>query len=863
MLLLLLFGWFISPVPWFWTIISLGILFPASVIAFVYNLFKKPKDLSFSLHATATVESLVAQLLQQIWTIISLPYEAVVNIDAIIRTLWRITISHKNLLQWDPFTPSRNNKNVFEHYLTMWQGPVLSLAVITTLSAISAEAFIIATPVLITWLASPLVAWMISLPLTRKQASLSASHLAYLQKLSRNIWSYFTEYVNEENNWLPPDNFQEYPSPRVANRTSPTNIGLALLANLAAYDFKFITKHELIDRCSKTFTSLNKLDRFKGHFYNWYDTLSLAPLYPRYISTVDSGNLAASLLTLKEGLLSVKANHAEPDADKQQDALIDDLVKKCIDFATYEYDLLYDKTQHYLSIGYNVEEHRKDAGYYDLLGSEARLGVYVAIAQGKIPQESWFALGRQVTNSGTNPVLISWSGSMFEFLMPALLMPTYENTLIDQTQKGAVSRQIEYGQKRDLPWGISESCFNMFHANMDYQYRAFGVPGLGLKRGLGNDYVVAPYATFLALLVDPIESIRNLERLAHEGGEGRWGFYEALDYTAARIPRGQNAAIVKAFMTHHQGMSFLALSHVLNGQLMQKRFESDLHFQTSLLLLQEKIPKVTSFYTPAVDVGELPTETINPELLVINTANTPIPEVQLLSNGRYHIMVSNGGGGYSRWNDLAVTRWREDGTMDAYGNFCFIREMETGNTWSAAFQPTLTDTERYEVIFSQGRAEFRRRDQQIETHTEIVVSPEDDVELRRHHITNRSRRKRLVEITSYAEVVMNQGIAEILHPAFSNLFVQTQIEADQNAILCTRRPRSEDEHPAWMFHLMKVHGADAIEVSYETSRDEFIGRGNTIHRPKAIFEQDGLKGHQGSVLDPIVAIQYKIQLKPF
>jgi len=1019
---LFLFGWFISQSPWFWTFIGFAIMLPAPIMAFVYTFINKSKEVDYAQHTLQAVESFVTNLLQQIWTIITLPYEAFVNTDAILRTLWRVLISHRYLLQWDPFTIVSQHKSIAAHYLRMWFASVISVTILIVLSNLSIGACLVGSPLLMLWMVSPLLAWMISVPHVKEKPVLSEQQLSFLRKISRKTWAYFENFIGPEDHYLPPDNYQEYPSPRIAHRTSPTNIGISLLSILGAHDFGYVSLSGLLDRCKKTIDSLSLLDRYKGHLYNWYETQTLTPLYPRYVSTVDSGNLAACLLTLKEGLykmknapvislkvidgmrdilsilsekkiahdqfhpllaetqaglnqkthsiLSIKIlferilktaedfksgdkieGHPESfkwtqdlieqsqqtlqDIDqltsflihadapqiiddllidfpllpslldlwnltpdilheiesllhtslsqeetrwlntikteltdaqlkaKENIAIIDDLISHCMDLSNYDYDFLYDKTQHYLTIGYNVDEHRHDAGFYDLLGSEARLGVYVAISQGKIPQESWFALGRQITHSGKDPVLISWSGSMFEYLMPMLLMPTYENTLLDQTQKGAVNRQIEYSRKSDLPWGMSESGFNMFHANLDYQYRAFGVPGLGLKRGLANDYVIAPYATLMALMVNPIASIDNLHALSAAGGEGTWGFYEAIDYTPSRLQRGQHAVVVKSFMTHHQGMSFLSLSYLLNGQLMQERFQSDIHFQTSLLLLQEKIPVTTSFSTPGVDMGEIPTETTNTELQIIHTPKTPIPEVQLLSNGRYHVMVSNAGGGYSRWKDLAVTRWREDGTCEAWGNFCYIREVETNVMWSTSFQPSLVEADHYEVIFSEGRAEFRRRDQQIETHTEIVVSPEDDVELRRLRITNRSRRKRQIEITSYAEVVLNKAIAEVLHPAFSNLFVQTEIQSAQHAIFCTRRPRSEDEHPPWMFHLMKVHGTDILDVQYETSRESFIGRGNSVHQPQAIFKQKGLQGNEGSVLDPIVSIQYKIELKPF
>ncbi len=1022
LLFLLLCGWIVSTTPWFWTITSIGIIVPPSILSFSWSFLNKHDDVSWLNHTILSIENLINQIVQHVWTIITLPYEAFVNVHAILLTNWRMFVRHKHLLQWDPFGASSGHKNLFRQYVTMWIGPLLGGVLMVLLPLISWPAFIIASPILILWILSPFIAWYISLPQARKRATLSLHQNNYLKNLSRKTWAFFENFIGPEDNWLPPDNFQEKPSPKVAHRTSPTNIGLTLVSTLAAYDFGYLSLHQLIDRCNATLTTMQGLARYKGHFLNWYDTLTLMPLPPRYVSTVDSGNLAACLLTLKEGLLSlyhqpiirdqmyeglldtirvceekikdseslrkiqeavqtacadkIKTNssvklflenlvnsarslreqlssnlqgetywwadalftqslkayeevnlltswtyqpsipmkyselkllldkiltlqhvselsnilsyriaqwnaeertqeeeawlhqfqtqiHQAQDAAKGIMMIIDRMAHQCIDFSEYEYDFLYDKSQHFFSIGYNVEEHRRDPGFYDLLGSEARLGIFVAIAQGKIPQESWFALGRQLTSSGTDPVLISWSGSMFEYLMPLLLAPAYESTLLDQTHKGAVRRQIDYGKRRGLPWGLSESGFNMVHANMDYQYRAFGVPGLGLKRGLSDDYVVAPYASVMALMIEPDQAYENLKLLSFEGFEGKWGFYEAIDYTPARLQRGQNVGVVKSFMTHHQGMSFLSLAYLLLDQPMQKRFEADLQFQTSLLLLQEKIPQVTTYYSPAIDIADLPAEPVNVELRVINTANTPVPEVQLLSNGRYHVMISNSGGGYSRWNDIAVTRWREDGTSDNWGSFCYIRDLETKEYWSSTHQPTLQEPEQYEVIFSQGRAEFRRKDFRIDAHTEIVVSPEDDVEMRRLHITNRSRKPRSIEITSYSEVVLNQGIAEMLHPSFSNLFVQTEIISNRNAIMCTRRPRSVDEHPSWMFHLMKVQGAEVREVTYETSRDQFIGRGNTITHPRVMSQQEGLSGRDGSVLDPVVAIQYRIELKPY
>ena len=396
-------------------------------------------------------------------------------------------------------------------------------------------------------------------------------------------------------------------------------------------------------------------------------------------------------------------------------AAIERLALQASELARMEYDFLFDKARHLLAIGYNVGERRLDSSYYDLLASEARFSSFVAIAQGELPQESWFALGRLLTTVGGEPILLSWSGSMFEYLMPLLVMPTYENTLLDQTCKAAVERQIEYGKKRGVPWGISESGYNAIDILLNYQYRAFGVPGLGFQRGLAEDLVIAPYASALALMVAPEEACLNLEQLSAAGFEGKFGFYEAIDYTPSRQLRGQSSAVVRSFMTHHQGMIFLSLAYLLLDRPMQKRFESDPLFQATMLLLQERIPKARTFYVHADEItGSQPTSSL-PEtpVRVFNSPETPIPEVQLLSNGRYHVMITNAGGGYSHWKDLAVTRWREDSTCDNWGTFCYLRDVASGEFWSTAYQPTLKRSDNFEAIFSEGRAEFRCRQQRL------------------------------------------------------------------------------------------------------------------------------------------------------
>jgi cyclic beta-1,2-glucan synthetase len=985
--ILLLLGWAVLASPWFWTLSVIGILLVPSLAASVLEMLRKPGDVLMVQHFSAAMRSAGRRFFQSAFTLACLPYEAFFSLDAILRTGWRLLVTRKRLLEWSPSGGTdRNRTSLSASYRTMWIAPMIALVAMVCLTLSMPSALSVALPILGLWFASPAVAWWISRPLSRRGARLTNDQSIFLRKISRKTWAFFETFVGPEDHWLPPDNYQEHPATGVAHSTSPTNMGLALLANLSAYDFGYISAGQLIDRTSNAFRTMELLERHRGHFYNWYETKSLKPLQPVYISSVDSGNLAASLLTLQPGLLSLpdkkiiearffeglgdtlkilmdtvgktapeqlvqlqkdldvannsrlntiedtqsflnslmtqatevaKGIHAEPDSQVQwwtrafvrqcQDALdelaflnpptvsgidkiptlrelaqlgnqraigriaaIERLALQANELSRMEYDFLYDKASHLLAIGYNLSEHRRDASYYDLLASEARLCSFVAIAQGQLPQESWFALGRLLTSAGGEPILLSWSGSMFEYLMPLLVMPTYEDTLLDQTYKAAVARQIEYGKKRRVPWGISESGYNMIDVHLNYQYRAFGVPGLGLKRGLAEDLVIAPYASSLALMIDPGEACLNLQRLAAEGFEGKYGFYEAIDYTSSRLPRGQSAAVVRSFMAHHQGMSFLSLASLLLDRPMQKRFQSNPLFQATILLLQERIPKATAFYAHTAEPSESHVASDSEErspVRVFSSPDTPVPEVQLLSNGRYHVMVTNAGGGYSHWKDIAVTRWREDITCDNWGTFCYIRDVTSGEVWSAAHQPTLKRTEKYEAIFSEGRAEFRCRENDFDTHTEIAVSPEDDIELRRVRIMNRSRTRRAIDVTSYAEVVLAPPAADALHPAFSNLFVQTEIIRRQRAILCTRRPRSAEEHAPWMFHMMVVHGAEIGEVSYETDRMKFIGRGNTVANPQAMsgaadFFTGALSGSEGSVLDPIVAIRYRITLDP-
>lgn len=1004
-----------------WTVAVSGIIFMPIIITSLWDLIRKPKEVILLHHLRNTARSLAEIFRKTFFMVICLPYEAYSNLKAITQSLWRMLITGKKLLEWNPSANEKttNHPSLVASYTAMWVQPLCASSVFLYLLVYTPDKLTLAAPIMLLWSVAPFITWWIGKPLVKPIAKLTGEQIIFLRKLARKTWSFFERFVGPEDNWLPPDNYQEQPIIQLAHRTSPTNIGLSLLASVTAYDFGYITTTQLIERATRTISTMKKMERYKGHFYNWYDTESLDPLIPKYISTVDSGNLAGHLLTFRQGMLAIthqkiprlklfeglrdtlrvlfdtlNENDIEllksfkiylesvcnPDSIAQHDvnfsigvltksftgifeklnsdpqgethwwkqllnkqleylnddlriftpwvllksappkfidlvsttvdlslielvttfrelqakknlqkaentpgenewlelfqssltnsismaeeriAAAENLAQECIDLADMEWDFLYDKTSNLLTIGFNVQGHKIDASYYDLLASEVRLCTFIGIAQGKLPEESWFALGRLLTNMHGYPALLSWSGSMFEYLMPLLVMPTFDNTLLDQTCKAVVKCQATYRKQAGMPWGISESGFNMINANSQYQYRAFGYPGLGLKRGLEEDIVIAPYASALALMIAPEKACENLELLNEQGYEGRYGFYEAIDYTPSRLQRGQSKAVIYSFMAHHQGMSLLSLAYLLLDKPMQKLFEAEPQFKAVLLLLQERIPKATAFFVHTTHIADTNYVASGTETRIINTPNTSIPEVQLLSNGRYHVMITNAGAGYSRWKDLAVTRWREDGTCDNWGNFCYIRDLQSGTYWSNTHQPTLKKGNKYEVAFTLGRADFHTANSDIESHTEIVVSPEEDIEMRRLRITNRSDMRRTLEITSYAEVVLANAASDLSQPSFSNLFVQTEILPFQHAILCTRRPRAAEQAP-WMFHLMTAHGGDPEEVSYETDRMQFIGRGNTIVNPQAMNHVGPLSGSQGSVLDPIVAIRYKITLQ--
>jgi cyclic beta-1,2-glucan synthetase len=1030
-------------------LLVLAVLAVPALLTTSIEIFRKPRDASWRLHMLGLARSCGRQLARGFLTLVFLPYDAYVSLDAVARTVWRLLVTRKRLLEWQTAGEAERMAHTGPagFYVTMWNAPVVGLVCAVLLALWQRGHWPLAAPVLGLWVFSPWIAWRISQPIAPSPSKLSKRQRAFLRRMARKTWHFFETFVTAQESWLPPDNFQEEPVSVVASRTSPTNMGLALLANLSARDFGYLSVGQLVGRTQNALATMRRLERHRGHFYNWYDTRTLKPLLPLYISSVDSGNLAGHLMTLSPGLRELtneklldpqlfsglsdtaaivrEFGTRNPELDQFQEELtrppnslrsgyeflqrlerqalgieaalppeseeqckrwtrlliqncrdhledllfvapwlglsavtpgskpgqsnlgpggilqlqssrdpgvngwpeglharliqlderptlreaagleeslcpllaaalrslakersasaqterrcltewleclreasrraidrillLENLARECEELAEMDFRFLFDPGRDLFSIGYNVGERRSDPSFYDLLASEARLCSYVVIAQGQVSQDHWFSLGRLLVALRGDALLASWNGSMFEYLMPLLVMPNYENTLLDHTCKGAVQQQIEYGQLRGVSWGISESGYNRTDVHLNYQYRAFGVPGLGLKRGLAEDLVVAPYAAVMALMVAPGEACENLERLAAEGREGAYGFYEAVDYTASRLPPGQSSVTIRSFMAHHQGMSLLALGFALLDQPMQRRFMACPSLRAAALLLQERVPQTTAKVLPEeYELAKSGKFSIDSQGLmrVFKHNRLAAPEVHLLSNGRYHVVISEAGGGYSRWRDLAVTRWREDATRDCWGTFIYLRDVETGEFWSATPQPVWGADNDGETIFTQARAEFRQHHGDLEIHMEISVSPEDDIELRRVTLTNHSHERRILEVTSYAEVVLAPFAADAAHPVFSNLFVQTEIIGPCHAILCTRRARSAGEKPPWLVSLLTGDGEN--DISCETDRGQFIGRGRTLGAPAALEAGASLSNHAGAVLDPMVALR--------
>jgi cyclic beta-1,2-glucan synthetase len=1027
-----------------WTAFILFTLALPPLLPAVANIVPRRTGISLSSHWLALRGDLALGLLQTAFLVTFLAHQAWMMVDAVGRTLFRVFVRRRRLLEWVTSSQTDSDYHFDSRRLSVQivASAAFASCVAILIYFVGQKTFLIAAPFAFLWVLSPLVARWASLPPgPAGHLSVSPTDALALRLIARRTWRFFEKFVTAASNMVPPDNFQEDPKPVVANRTSPTNLGLYLLSIAAARDFGWLGMLSAIERLEAAFATMGKLERFRGHFFNWYDTTDLRPLEPKYISSVDSGNLAGHLIALgnacremiaapvvdprwrcglKDALELIReslhppvtaqgsqetkdakflaaidlfaaslqgapsnpagiavlladlfrqaesivglareqagkttnvtvaepeiivwtealrasvqaqqrdvdflmpwARHiservagddelvavidrivsleelpghceaalqiitqrrAKNDTNESWAALVDALGKSVsaanlvrhrlvtladlanTTFNEMEFGFLFDRDRQLLSIGYRHADESLDPSFYDLLASEARLASFIAIAKGDLPAKHWFRLGRTLTPIDGGSSLISWSGSMFEYLMPSLVMRAPSGSLLEQTNRLVVRRQEEYANRLGLPWGISESEYNARDIEKTYQYSSFGIPDLGYKRGLNENIVIAPYASGLASMVDPASVVRNFRRLTELGARGEYGWIEALDFTRSRLPEGAKVAMIRAYMAHHQAMIIVAIANALHDGRMRERFHSEPVIQATELLLQERMPR-------DVAVAQPPPELVKTTALVANlvpeiqrhyaTAHSRAPRTHVMSNGRYSTMLTAVGSGYSRWHDVAVTRWREDPTSDGWGNYIFLRDVRSGEIWSAGYQPTGIEPDLYEVSFHEDRAEIIRRDGSITTTLNVAVSPEDDAEVRRVSIVNHGNRTREIEITSYAEIALARQSDDVAHPAFAKLFVETEFVASLGAILATRRRRSAGDPLVWAAHLAVVEGETTGDVQFETDRARFLGRGQTIRSPAAIADGWPLSNTAGAVLDPVFSLRHRVRI---
>lgn len=968
MVLSLVLGWTLPfAAGLVWTLFNAVLLLAPPLFPIVTALRPAQAGIRWSGHLRALVAEVRRAVVLAALTGGFLAHQAWMLMDAVLRTLWRLWFSHRHLLQWVPAaqTSMAPRLTLAGSFKRMAGAPILAVAGFTVALAAGGGNWLLCLPFTLSWLLSPFIAERISRPTQGRDTEyLDEQAETILRLTGRRTWRYFERFVTAEDNMLPPDNFQETPSPVLARRTSPTNIGLYVLSVVAARDFGWIGTHDALDRLEATMGSMDRLERYRGHFLNWYATADLRPLDPKYVSSVDSGNLAGHLITLANAcdewrtsslppatrlkgvadtlalvreirptsgqseaggrldlaldMLARTVNHHVHDTGPEADAALSNLITRaeqiailmtspalaslgadaaywagaCLDcihshhrdeqqddalsprlealahraralVAAMDFTFLFDSERQLLSIGHLLNENVPDPSCYDLLASEARLASFIAIAKGDVPARHWFRLGRTVVPANHGAALISWSGSMFEYLMPALVMRAPGGSLLEQTSRLIVHRQILYAARLGVPWGMSESAYNARDLDLTYQYSNFGVPSLGLKRGLSADTVIAPYATMLAAMVDPSAAAGNLHRLLMMGARGDYGYFEALDFTPLRLPKEQGMALVQAYMAHHQGMGIVAIANTLLNGIMRARFHAEPMVRATELLLQERTP------------AEVPVThhwAAGPDARITGPASEPLadrhfthphqaaPATLLLSNGRMTTMLTVAGAGQTRRGAIALTRWREDPTCDSHGTGIFLRDLDDGRLWSAAYHPCGVDADSYDVTFHEDRAEFIRHDGTLITALDILISAEDDAEVRRVTLTNEGPHARHLDVTSYLELALCPQAADVAHPAFAKLFVQTEYLPGCDALIATRRRRNPDEVEIWLGHMLVVEGNGGGVSSFETDRARFLGRGRCLRDAVAMEPAHSLSGTTGTVLDPVFALRHTIRL---
>ncbi len=842
---------------------ALGALLAGPLLGAVAGLVPTRQGIAWRHFFRVGRHELLSTLVGAAWQFSQIPAQALLLLDAAGRTLWRLAISRRQLLEWTTAAQAQAAS-----------GSTLAVFVRQHASAsLLCAALLMAAPwaahpwagllLFLLWSASPLPAWWASQPCPQRATlALRSKDKRYLEALARDTWRFFERCTGPEDNHLPPDNLQLVPEPTVAHRTSPTNIGLYLLAVCCAREFGWISTGELLSRLENSLGSMEKLPKHNGHLLNWYDTRTLDILQPAYVSAVDSGNLAGLLLAVAQACIALARGGADGPLAQ---AALQRLAGRCQAlYAAMDFRCLYDAKRRLFHIGLRVEDLALDVSYYDLLASESRLTSFLAIAKGDVPRRHWSALGRPFVSIDGAPGLKSWSGSMFEYLMPSLLMHEPNNGLLHTAARTAVAAQRAFGLQQRLPWGVSESAYFAQDHSLAYQYSPFGVPCLSLRRTPPADRVVAPYATFLATLFEPHAALVNLKRLERLGARGELGMFEALDFTVSRQPEKKAFSTVQAFMAHHQGMALAALCNVLCANAPRRWFCAEPQVAAHEALLHERTPRQV-IKTPSARLSTEPENQRSApvfqsrEVDPLGSASQP---THLLSNGRYSVALRANGAGVSRWQGSHVSRWRDDLLRDGYGSFFYLRRAGESAVVSLTAQPAPGLLWRYQARFMADRVQFEAQGEGLSTSITVLVSPEDDTELRTVLLHNTGRSVQVVALLSCFEAVLAEPRADEAHPAFSNLFIHTRWEPQWRALVLTRRPRLQGDAPMAVAHFLAEADADLLAVDCTADRRVFAGRHQPAHQPALLTQPMDGAGQPINGLDPVASLRVTLRLAP-
>ncbi|BEP34459.1 glucoamylase family protein [Variovorax sp. V59] len=800
------------------------------------------------------------------WQFVQLAAQARLLLDAMFLATWRLTVSRRHLLQWT--TTAQAQAQSSQQLLPFLRNAALSSLLCLALAALAARwsAYPVAGPLLfLTWALAPFAAWWSSRVDAQVPDPLSAEQRAYLEKLAHDTWRFFEHVVGPQDNHLPPDNLQLEPRPTIAHRTSPTNIGMYLLATCCAREFRWIDTAALLARITATLDTVDRMQKHQGHLFNWYDTQTLQLLPPAYVSSVDSGNLAGHLVAVAQACRAFAAEGCQRHEEPALEALAQrcDALHACMDFSG-----LYDPKRHLFHIGLRVEENVLDASYYDLLASESRLLSFLAIAKGDVPRRHWMALGRPFLLVGFQPGLKSWSGSMFEYLMPALVMPEPADGLLQVANAAAIAEQQAFGRSLGLPWGISESAYFAQDHSLAYQYSPFGVPRLALRRTPPTDRVVAPYASAMAAVLEPAAAVANLELLESLGARGEFGFHDAVDFTTSRQAEGQDFTVVRNFMAHHQGMSLVALCHVLRTEAPRRWFGSAALVQAHESLLHERTPRqIIGSADPRT-----PPEPSQTELAplfqprAVDPTASRFQPTHLLSNGRYTVALRANGAGVSRWHAFNVTRWRDDPLRDSHGTFFYLRDTKKDGGRQEPVSLTALPAPgagwTYRTRFLAEQVQFDAAGDGLQARTTVLISPEDDTELRNITLHNSGGETRTLELVSYFEPVLSNPKADEVHPAFANLFVESRWEPAWRALLMARKPRLHGDPVVAAAHFLASVDAHVLSIDCMTDRRAFIGRNRSLANPALDAQPLAADGTPVNGLDPIACLRVRLSIAP-